>query len=66
MSRFLPKDSGDVPKVLSRVAIGRQHELIVICFRGVVFFLSATKNNICKVHSFDSDAEPQDSETPSF
>ena len=65
-SRFLSNDSSDVPKVLSRVAIGRQQDLIVISFRGEVFLLAATKNNICRVHSFDSDAEPQESETTSF
>lgn len=65
-SRFLPNDSSDVPKVLSRVAIGRQQELIVISFRDEVFLLAATKNSISKVHSFDSDAEPQESETTSF
>ena len=65
-SRFLPDGSGKVPKVLSRVAIGRQQELIVISFRGKGFLLAATKSNISKVHSFECDAEPQESENTSL
>lgn len=65
-SRFLPDDVSNAPKVLSRVAIGRQKELIVITFRDEIFLLAATKNSISKVHSFDPDAEPQKSETTSL
>lgn len=62
-SRLLPGESGMLPKVLSRVAIGRQQELIVISFRDEVILLAATKNSISKVHSFERDAESQESET---
>ena len=65
-SRFLQDVSGNVPKVLSRVAIGRQQELLVISFRDKGFLLAATKSSISKVHSFECDTEPQESETNSL
>jgi flagellar biogenesis protein FliO len=52
--------------LLSRVAIGRQQELIVISFRDKGFLLAATKSSISKVHSFECDTEPQESETNSL